>query len=116
MESDKLPPEPMSSLIEVMTFLKLGLADWSAMIARHCSTGRPALIMVENWREKIATSLTGTLTFPPPGRNFLKLKPPPAALAPPLGGGPLGFGAAIAASLSRRGRRVQDRASPWCGP
>jgi hypothetical protein len=33
-------------------------------MSRHCTSGRPASIMTENWRTKIARFLAGTLAPP----------------------------------------------------
>ena len=47
------------------------LEDWfswlAARISRHCTSGSPASIMTENWRKKIAMSLTLTLLDPKVG-------------------------------------------------
>ena len=39
----------------------------AARISRHCTSGRPASIMTENWRKKIAMSLVPTLPEPKVG-------------------------------------------------
>src|SRR5688572_3626827 len=84
MASERFPPEPMSSLMLPMTRLNLAFCCCSAMIDRHCSTGRPALIMVENWREKMATSATVTEGAV---RRLKKLPSPLSFLGLAAGGG-----------------------------
>src|SRR5579859_825988 len=48
----------------VRHFWKAGFSWLAPRISRHCTRGRPASIMTENWRKKIAMSLVATL--PPP--------------------------------------------------
>src|SRR5512140_640160 len=47
-----------------MIFWKSRLSCWLPRISRHCTSGRPASIMTENWRVKIARRRA--LTLPPP--------------------------------------------------
>src|ERR1700733_14323618 len=55
----------------VRTPFKIFWKDWlswlAARISRHCTSGRPASIMTENWRKKIAISLVPTLPEPKVG-------------------------------------------------
>ena len=56
------------------------LGDWRCRMASDCTTGRPALMTVANWREKMVMSRTlGTL---PKSSHLGSLI---SALMPPLG-------------------------------
>ena len=61
-ESDE--PASTSWRTARMIFWKRRLSCWPPRISRHCTSGRPASIMTENWRVKIARRRA--LTLPPP--------------------------------------------------
>src|SRR5580704_5487836 len=57
---------PPSTVVRtpVSVFWKDGFSWLAARISRHCTSGRPASIMTENWRKKMAISFT--LMWPEP--------------------------------------------------
>src|SRR5216684_8157472 len=57
---------PPSTVVRtpVRTFWNAWFSWLAARISRHCTSGRPASIMTENWRKKIAMSLVLTLPEP----------------------------------------------------
>ena len=57
---------PPSTVVRtpVRIFWKAWFSWLAARISRHCTSGRPASIMTENWRKKIAMSLVLTLPEP----------------------------------------------------
>ena len=63
--SDSASVEPSSTdrATVAVTSRRFFESLWSARMLRHWTSGSPASIMVENWRVKIAISLS--LTFPP---------------------------------------------------
>ena len=60
---------PPSTVVRtpVSVFWKVWFSWLAARISRHCTRGRPASIMTENWRKKIAMSLVLTLLEPKVG-------------------------------------------------
>src|SRR5580658_4989549 len=60
---------PPSTVVRTPTsvFWNAGFSWLAARISRHCTSGKPASIMTENWRKKIAISLTLTLLDPKVG-------------------------------------------------
>src|SRR5579884_1322137 len=62
--------EPPSTVVRtpVSVFWKVGFSWLAARISRHCTSGRPASIMTENCRKKMAMSLVLTLPDPKVGR------------------------------------------------
>src|SRR5882672_5786588 len=60
---------PPSTVVRtpVRVFWKAGFSWFAARISRHCTRGRPASIMTENWRKKMAMSLVLTLPVPKVG-------------------------------------------------
>src|SRR5881296_3841544 len=68
---------PPSTVVRtpVRVFWKAGFSWLAARISRHCTKGRPASIMTENCRKKMAMSLV--LTFPEPNveRELFPLLP-----------------------------------------
>ena len=65
MASARLAPPSTSIRVCWRVLAKVLFSCWLPRISRHCTSGRPASIMTENCRTKIARSLAGT---PPP--NF----------------------------------------------
>src|SRR5437764_13445618 len=55
-------------LTPVRHFWKVMFSWLAAKISRHCTSGKPASIITENWRKKMAMSLVGTLPLPRVGR------------------------------------------------
>src|SRR5580698_74207 len=57
---------PPSTVVRtpVNVFWNAGFSWLAARISRHCTSGRPASIMTENWRKKMAMSFTLTLPEP----------------------------------------------------
>src|SRR6266852_1391117 len=57
---------PPSTVVRtpVSVFWKAVFSWFAARISRHCTNGRPASIMTENWRKKTAISLVLTLLDP----------------------------------------------------
>ena len=55
-------------LTPVRHFWKVMFSWLAAKISRHCTSGKPASIITENWRKKMAMSLVGTLPLPMVGR------------------------------------------------
>ena len=55
--SDSVEPASTSRVTSPITRPNDGLLDCLARMSRHCTSGRPAEIMVANWRVKIARSL-----------------------------------------------------------
>src|SRR5437762_2973394 len=55
-------------LTPVRHFWKVMFSWLAAKISRHCTSGKPASIITENWRKKMAMSLVGTLPLPSVGR------------------------------------------------
>src|SRR6266852_696814 len=57
---------PPSTVVRtpLRVFWKAGFSWLAARISKHCTNGRPASIMTENWRKKIAISLVLTLPEP----------------------------------------------------
>ena len=100
---------PPSTVVRtpVKVFWKAGFSWLAARISRHCTRGRPASIMTENCRKKMAMSLVLTL-FDAEGRHgkFFALFPDGSrrdALAPQLAGQHLFVGRSpLAADLSDR--------------
>src|SRR5262245_61223588 len=70
--SDSVEPASTSRVVSEMILPNDGLLACLARMSRHCTSGRPAEIMVANWRVKIARSLV--LTPEPP--NLGRLGPP----------------------------------------
>ena len=72
---------PPSTVVRtpVSVFWKVGFSWLAARISRHCTRGRPASIITENWRKKIAMSLVLTLALPNIGREnsfpFSRIEP-----------------------------------------
>src|SRR5262249_52438878 len=62
--SERVEPDSTSRVTSEITRPNDSLLDCFARMSRHCTSGRPAEIMVANWRVKIARSLV--LTPPPP--------------------------------------------------
>src|SRR6266481_1657517 len=62
---------PPSTVVRtpLRVFWKVWFSWLAARISRHCTSGRPASIMTENWRKKIAMSLVLTLPDPNMGRE-----------------------------------------------
>ena len=60
---------PPSTVVRtpVSVFWKAGFSWLAANISRHCTSGRPASIMTENCRKKMAMSLVFTLPLPKVG-------------------------------------------------
>src|ERR1700730_1413508 len=60
---------PPSTVVRtpVRVFWKAGFSWFAARISRHCTRGRPASIMTENWRKKMAMSLVLILPLPKVG-------------------------------------------------
>ena len=60
---------PPSTVVRtpVSVFWKAGFSWLAARISRHCTRGRPASIMTENCRKKMAMSLVLTLSMPKVG-------------------------------------------------
>ena len=58
--------EPPSTVVRtpVSVFWNAGFSWLAARISRHCTSGKPASIMTENWRKKMAMSLVLTLPEP----------------------------------------------------
>src|SRR5262245_43729784 len=54
--SASVEPASTSRVVSVMTLANDGLLLCLARMSRHCTSGRPAEIMVANWRVKIARS------------------------------------------------------------
>src|SRR6185436_10815298 len=66
-------PASTSRVVSVMILPNDGLLACFARMSRHCTSGRPAEIMVANWRVKIARSFVVT-----PGPPILGIDMPPA--------------------------------------
>src|SRR5512146_1531805 len=62
---------PPSTVVRtpVSAFWKAGFSWLAPRISRHCTSGRPASIITENWRKKMAMSLVATLPEPKVGRE-----------------------------------------------
>src|ERR1700722_6655549 len=60
---------PPSTVVRtpVSVFWNVTFSWLAARISRHCTSGNPASIITENWRKKIAMSLTFTLLVPKVG-------------------------------------------------
>src|SRR6266513_1119318 len=74
-ESARFEPDSTSWRIWMRARLKTLFSCCEPRISRHCTSGRPASIMTENWRVKMAMSCGGTL---PP--NFGKASSFPFSL------------------------------------
>src|ERR1051326_1115220 len=75
--SESVEPASTSRVVSVMTRPNDGLLDCLARMSRHCTSGRPAEIMVANWRVKIARSFVET----PEPPNLGSEKPAPFGLS-----------------------------------
>ena len=63
--SASVEPASTSRVTSAITRANAGFDVCAARMSRHCTSGRPAEIMVANWRVKIAISFV--LTLPAPG-------------------------------------------------
>src|SRR6185503_11967603 len=70
--SDSVEPASTSRVVSEMILPNDGLLACLARMSRHCTSGRPAEIMVANWRVKIARSFVVT-----PGPPILGIDTPP---------------------------------------
>src|SRR5262245_28255102 len=70
--SDSVEPASTSRVVSEMILPNEGLLDCFARMSRHCTSGRPAEIIVANWRVKIARSFVET----PGPPNFGSDAPP----------------------------------------
>src|ERR1700722_324330 len=67
MEADKVAPPSTEARTPLRIFWKAMFSCCPARISRHCTRGRPASIITENWRVKMANSLESTPLPPKEG-------------------------------------------------
>jgi hypothetical protein len=60
MAADSVSPDSTCPLTSYRTFWKFLLGVCEARMSRHCTMGRPASIIVANWRVKTTMSFSGT--------------------------------------------------------
>jgi len=53
-------PDSTSPRVAAITAAKFLSSSWLPRISRHCTSGRPASIITENWRVKTASDLADT--------------------------------------------------------
>ena len=57
MAAESVAPPSTDPRVPVSTFWNVLFSCWLARISRHCTSGKPASIITENWRVKMASSL-----------------------------------------------------------
>src|SRR5580658_1390391 len=67
MEADKVAPPSTEPRTPLRIFWKVMFSCCPARISRHCTRGKPASIITENWRVKMANSLESTPLPPKEG-------------------------------------------------
>ena len=72
MDAESVAPPSTCERVAVNTFWNVLFSCCPARISRHCTSGRPASIITENWRVKIASSFAFT---PPPKTGMLNSLP-----------------------------------------
>ena len=89
-------PTSTSARVCRMTAAKFLSSSWLPRMSRHCTSGRPASIITENWRVKTARFLAATFLPVLPGLGLL-------------------LGLRLGLGLGRRDPRDQDLLAPQRG-